>query len=192
MTLALRFLLSPSTTQKPRQHTVYPFASWFSHTRSNNDIFRPVSFPDVVPRQTETLRIIEGDFLSHRCAPSPNGNKTRGYDVVVTLFFIDTSTNVIATLQHIYSILRPGGTWINLGPLLWTSGGQARLELSLEEVMNLAEMIGFKIQDRRLGHESRSRPSRSTTIECEYTADQTAMMRWVYKAEFWVAIKGEW
>lgn len=190
MTLALRFLISPSTTQKPRQHTIYPFASWFSHTRSNDDIFRPVSFPDIVPRHTETFEAIEGDFLLHRRAPSPDG-QTLGYDVVVTLFFIDTSTNVIATLEHIYSILRPGGAWINLGPLLWTSGGQARLELSLEEVLNLAEMIGFKIQDRRLGHENQSRPSRSTTIECEYTADQTAMMRWVYKAEFWVATKGD-
>ena len=197
MTLALRFLMSPSTTQQPRQHTLRPFSSWFSHSRSNDNMFRAVSFPDKVPREKKNFQLVEGDFLSHRCLPKPSGatGSTSGYDFIVTLFFIDTSVNVIATLEHIYSLLRPGGTWINLGPLLWTSGGQARLELSLEEVLNLAEMIGFKIQ--RQGYKDRTQKrsentqvsDRSSTIECEYTADTLAMMRWIYKAEFWFATR---
>lgn len=38
-------------------------------------------------------------------------------DGVVTCFFIDTAANVLDYLGHIHSLLRPGGVWINLGPL---------------------------------------------------------------------------
>ncbi len=201
MTLALRFLMSPSTTQQRKHHTIYPFATSFSHVRSNENIFRPISFPDSVPREKENFQVIQGDFLSHRCPPSPNreAQSKDGYDIVVTLFFIDTSVNIIATLEHIHSLLRPGGIWINLGPLLWTEPGeQARLEPSLEEVLGIAERVGFKIQDRRRQNrtkadsvEERQLANLSTTIECEYARDKKAMMRFAYRAEFWVAAKEE-
>ncbi|TCD62701.1 hypothetical protein EIP91_006526 [Steccherinum ochraceum] len=177
MTLAFRFLLSPQTTQTPNQHTVHPYAYWFSHSRSSTNTLRGISFPDVVPRLQNNFHLIEGDFLTHN--PSQNAS----YDYVVTLFFIDTSTNIISTLEHIYALLKPGGTWINLGPLLWTGGAQARMELSLEEVLELAETVEF----RMAGEEDEVR--RRRTVECEYTADRTAMMKWLYQAEFWVATK---
>jgi carnosine N-methyltransferase len=110
-----------------------------------------------------------------------------GYDYIVTLFFIDTSLNIFATMEHIYALLRPGGMWINLGPLLWTSGGPAKLELSLDEVLLAAEEIGFIFQDGSSGDEVVARK----TIECEYTGDLNAMMRWTYKTEFWVATKSK-
>ena len=172
MNLALRFLLSPEHTHSPNQHVLQPYASWFSHQRDADTLFREVSFPDVVPRLSDDFVLAERDFLS-RCAPK----ETQGYDFVVTLFFIDTSLNIISTLEHIHKLLKPGGTWINLGPLLWTSGAQTRMELSLEEVLRLAEMLGFVVEDGR------------RTVECEYTADRKAMMKWLYQAEFWVATK---
>ncbi|KAI1791127.1 N2227-domain-containing protein [Ganoderma leucocontextum] len=183
MNLALRFLLSPSHTQRPNQHVLQPYASWFSHQRTTETLFRKISFPDVTPRLSDNFSLAEGDFLSLR---TPEG--TPGYDFVVTLFFIDTSLNAIETLEHIYALLRPGGRWINLGPLLWTSGGQAAVELSLEEVLKLAETVGFDVAGAGKGA-AESEPARRRTVECEYTADQAAMMRWLYQAEFWVATK---
>ncbi|KIP04985.1 hypothetical protein PHLGIDRAFT_75016 [Phlebiopsis gigantea 11061_1 CR5-6] len=182
MSLGLRFLLSPSTTQTAHQHRVYPYAYWFSHQRTNDALFRAVSFPDVVPRLRDTLRLAEGDFLALK---PPRG--TTGYDYVVTLFFIDTSANAISTLEQIYTLLRPGGVWINLGPLLWPGGAQARVELSLEEVLRLAKLIGFKIegQDTPASCEQ----YRRKTVHCEYTSDNQAMMKYSYLAEFWVARK---
>jgi len=180
MNLAFRFLLSTNTTQYPNQHVLQPYASWFSHQRTSDALFRHVSFPDVVPRLgPSTLQLSELNFLSLR---APAGDPP-GYDFIVTLFFIDTSLNVIETLEQIHALLRPGGTWINLGPLLWTGGGQAAVELSLEEVLRLVKIIGFEIC------EDGSRKRR--TVECEYTADREAMMRWLYQAEFWVATKAE-
>ncbi|KAL0955490.1 hypothetical protein HGRIS_001730 [Hohenbuehelia grisea] len=180
MTLPMRYLLSPSTTNEPEQHSVQPYAHWFSHQRSSNVLFRAISFPDVVPRLSSTFHLAEADFFS--LTPPSSDSEAPGYDYIVTLFFIDTSLNVIATIEHIYSLLRPGGKWINLGPLLWTLGAQAKVELSLEEVLQVAEHAGFVFESSKDG-------SRTRTVNCEYTADREAMMRWVYEAELWVASK---
>ncbi|KAI0324168.1 N2227-domain-containing protein [Cubamyces sp. BRFM 1775] len=207
MNLAFRFLLSERYTDRPGQHVLQPYASWFSHQRTPDAIFRPTSFPDVVPRLNDHLVLAEQDFLSLR--PPRNANADAAgegqgpyYDFIVTLFFIDTALNAIETLQHIHALLRPGGKWINLGPLLWTGGGQASVELSLEEVLRLAEMVGFTIVgegegegenkngedgDGEDGDGDRDGRERRRTIECEYTADKVAMMKWLYQAEFWVA-----
>ena len=39
------------------------------------------------------------------------------WDCVVTCYFIDTAHNVIAYIENISKILKPGGYWINLGKL---------------------------------------------------------------------------
>ncbi|KAI9062461.1 N2227-domain-containing protein [Trametes sanguinea] len=138
MNLAFRFLLSDKHTQHLNQHVLQPYASWFSHQRTADALFRSVSFPDALPRLTDHFCLAEADFLSLRPPPADQGGGSPGYNFIVTLFFIDTSLNVIETLEHIHKLLRPGGKWINLGPLLWTGGGQAAVELSLEEVLKLA------------------------------------------------------
>ena len=178
MVLAFRFLLSPEKTTQVNQHVIHPFAYWFSHQRSNENLFRGIRFPDVIPRLNDKLRLADCDFFS-----LPKDIK---YDYIITLFFIDTSLNILATLEHIYTLLRPGGLWINLGPLLWTSGAQASLELSLDELLHAVKETGFTLVDT-----DPKVPQCMTrrTIDCEYTHDETAMMRWIYKAEFWVARK---
>ncbi|KAH8110550.1 N2227-domain-containing protein [Phellopilus nigrolimitatus] len=158
MNFAFRFLLSPETTHSLQQHTLHPFAHWFSHQRSNAALFRAVSIPDALPRLSSSFHLLESDFLKLAMPEK--------YDYVVTQFFIDTSLNIITTLEQIHRLLRPRGVWINLGPLLWTGGAQAALELSLEEVLALADKVGFDIDPR---------------------SRRTAMMQWIYKAEFWTA-----
>ncbi|KAI0828007.1 N2227-domain-containing protein [Trametes gibbosa] len=184
MNLAFRYLLTEKYTQRPQQHTLQPFASWFSHQRTAGENFRSVAFPDVVPRLSDKLVLAEQDFLS---LPAPTTADGVGYDFVVTLFFIDTSLNAIETVEHIHHLLRPGGKWVNLGPLLWTGGGQAAVELSLEEMLRLAEMVGFEVA----GEGESAGVERRRMVECEYTADKTAMMRWLYQAAFWVATRTE-
>jgi hypothetical protein len=184
-------------------HVVHPYAHWFSHQRRIAPLFRGVNVPDVLPRQTDNFRLLEADFLSLP-VPRPaittiDTGDTRvspnsGYAFIVTLFFIDTSLNIIETLEQIYRLLVPGGVWINLGPLLWTGGAQASLELSLEEVVTLAERIGFAFDpvgdDYSNGSEG-SFTRKARQIECEYTADTEAMMRWIYQAQFWIARKSD-
>jgi len=183
MNLALRFLLDPTTTPSPHVHAVHSWAHRFSHQRSNADLFRSVAFPDVTPRLNGRFHLLEGDFFTIK-PPAPRSTArtvavgTAGYDYIVTLFFIDTSTNVSANLQKIYELLKPGGKWINLGPLLWAEGGSVGLQLSLDEVIALAGMVGFEgIEDQR------------KEVRCEYTADRRGMFQRVYDAQFWVARK---
>lgn len=192
MTLAMRFLFSSDTAGN--EYRIQPFAHWFSHQRSNESLFRTVSFPDVVPRFTSNLELIEGDFLKLPVPPrGPAGqppaaasNATApGYDFIVTLFFIDTSINVFSTIEKIYHLLRPGGIWINLGPLLWPGGAQAKVELSLEEVVQVVKEIGFVVYQGGGPDDVRA----PKTVKCEYTSDKNAMMHWIYYAEFWVATK---
>ncbi|PPR00068.1 hypothetical protein CVT24_008970 [Panaeolus cyanescens] len=192
MTLAFRFLLSPTTTTTPNEHSLRPYSHWFSHQRTNDSLFRRLPFPDVVPRLGPKLHLLEQDFLTIPAPPSLSWDKATpasasegGYDYIVTLFFIDTSLDVFTTMRHIYNLLRPGGIWINLGPLLWTGGGQAKVELSLDEVLKAAEEIGFFISNETEG------PTARRTVECEYTGDRNAMMRWIYRAEFWVGHKSK-
>ncbi|CCA73667.1 hypothetical protein PIIN_07620 [Serendipita indica DSM 11827] len=183
MNLALNLVLHPESTNRPHQHTVHPYAHWWSHQRSSSNTFRGITFPDVVPRQSNNWTLSDQDFLS---LTPPNedtahsnsllsANGRGGYDVIVTLYFIDTASNIISYLSHIHYLLRPGGRWINLGPLLYSN---ATLELSLDEVLHLANLVGFDVDT-----------TTRKTIPSEYTADSEAMMKWIYQAEFWVATK---
>ena len=172
MNLAFKLLLSPQTTREMDQHRFHPFIHWWSHQQSTASTFRQVSFPDVLPRLSDTFHLDEGDFF----------DVFSRWSYVVTLFFIDTSLNVIKTIQHIYSLLDSGGIWINLGPLLWTSTGVA-LELSLDEVIKVVKFVGFELLPVNECGET------VKMVECEYTSDSEAMMRWVYNAAFWIARK---
>lgn len=155
MTLPLKLLMSDRTTAS-EQYSVQPFFFSLSHNRKPADLFRTIKFPDIIPRPGPTFRLLEADFFS-----IVQGN----YDVIVALFFIDTSVNIVQCLQQIYDLLAPGGIWINLGPLLWTSGSVARMELSLEEVLELAELVGFEVKPGR------------KQVDTEYTSNKAGMMR---------------
>jgi SAM-dependent methyltransferase len=200
MNIVRRVILPPDGPSIDGQHTMYPYSWWWSHQRNTENLFRPVSFPDTKPTRMPNLEFEEGDFLQHRddsflsplapdplaiALPSPPFSPfSRGYDTIVTLFFIDALPNVVRTISQIYSLLRPGGVWINLGPLLYGVGGKAdqRVELTLDEVVGVAEAVGFEF--KRVDGDRKTR-----TIECEYTCDDRAMMHWLYQAEHWVAHK---
>ena len=92
MSLTLRFLLSG--TSHVNQHTVHPYIHWWSHQRSNLNTFRGIQVPDVLPRKMDNWTINEGDFLT-LCS---DGNENR-YDTIITLYFIDTASNLITYVR---------------------------------------------------------------------------------------------
>ncbi|CAM9952703.1 unnamed protein product, partial [Phaeothamnion confervicola] len=97
----------------------------FLHDVIHNEVddtarFREVSFPDVDIAELlsgpGTLSFQLGSFQQIYLA----GGMHRGaFDAVVTSFFIDTAENVVGYIATIRHVLRPGGLWINLGPLHW-------------------------------------------------------------------------
>jgi len=59
------------------------------------------------------------------------------WDAVLTCFFLDTAKNVFQYIRTLAQIIRPGGFWINLGPLLYHFAEmeeEISIELSWEEV----------------------------------------------------------
>ena len=90
-------------------------------------------------------------------------------DAVLTCFFLDTAKNIFQYIETIAACLKPGGCWINLGPLLYhfeemdeVSTGlylttpaeeslwygncfleQTSIELSMEEIYAVMESYGL-------------------------------------------------
>lgn len=84
-------------------------------------------------------------------------NQRGRWGAVVTCFFIDTARSILNYLRIIHGLLDDGGVWINLGPLLWhfenapaSAKGEMSIELSLDEVKELARTVGFEIKQERM------------------------------------------
>ncbi|SCV70919.1 BQ2448_3681 [Microbotryum intermedium] len=155
-------------TTRPNEHVVHPYLHTFSHHRTTDSMTRGARFPDVVPSKDVDLEFKSGDFL--RLFPEPSS-----FDAITTLFFIDTASNIVSYLEMIWRLLKPGGLWINEGPCLWY--GTPRMALAMDDIVRLAELIGFVIEDRK------------TIKEARYTSDAEGMYLFAYDCEFWIARK---
>lgn len=112
-------------------YDVYPWVDRVSNVVQISDIVTPVRVPDTCagtllessPYATvdtsqlpfRKFSMAAGDFVEIY-----GGEDNRGqWDCVVTCFFVDTAPVVMQYVETIYHCLRPGGVWINLGPLLY-------------------------------------------------------------------------
>ncbi|KAM5435557.1 putative carnosine N-methyltransferase [Microsporum canis] len=187
MNIAYRYVEAMRNTNST---TFYPFIDWWSHQASTTDLLRPVQFPDALPfhtnRQSESsLLHIEGDFTTmHNGLPTAETK----YDVVITLFFIDTARNLMSYFETIHNSLNDGGTWINFGPLLY--GSAPFLQLSLDEIIDVCEHMGFEFLDTssKCGDITLDgKKVRSKTVP--YGLSERSLSQNAYKAQFWVARK---
>ena len=117
------------------QYTIYPWIHSKSNIISKKDQIRPISLPDTSdslwnPTGTKVLdpridfSMVAGDFLQ---VYSTKENK-ENWDCVVTCFFLDTAHDMKDYLNIIYKVLKKGGVWINLGPLLYHFQGKSPLD----------------------------------------------------------------
>uniref|UniRef100_A0A2P2ME85 carnosine N-methyltransferase n=1 Tax=Rhizophora mucronata TaxID=61149 RepID=A0A2P2ME85_RHIMU len=105
-------------TQTAGEWTIYPWIHSNCNSLSDSDQLHPVSIPDIHPSSagiTEGFSMCGGDFTEVYSDPSQIGV----WDAVVTCFFIDTAHNIVEYIEIISRILKVGGVWINLGPLLY-------------------------------------------------------------------------
>ncbi|KAL1953027.1 hypothetical protein VTO42DRAFT_3755 [Malbranchea cinnamomea] len=205
-------------TQGKDEHALYPFALHFSNLKSRKQQLQKVMIPDVHPgtamaeRRAASARgdepplgsmsMTAADFLVLYGAPS----QSESFDAVATVFFIDTAPNLVRYIETIHNCLKPGGMWINIGPLLWhfedrpvSSNSRSRVEsgndeefekefqgiaepggveLAEEEIFQLIETMGFRIQK----HDEQIR-------ECGYIQDRESMLQNIYRPSHWVAVK---
>lgn len=159
-------------------HTIYPYIHVLSNVKETNDIYRPVVVPDAPPSLPEgtEFSMVAGEFSEVYGAESAAG----AWDSCVTCFFIDTAPDVLDYMETIWHALKMGGTWVNLGPLLYhytDDEEEGAVELSWEEIKALLPKMGFELDGPETWH------------DCPYTRDAKSMYNFGYTAVKFTARK---
>ncbi|KAI3558373.1 hypothetical protein CABS01_10119 [Colletotrichum abscissum] len=159
-------LLTNHTTSL-HQHTIHPFVTKWTHQSNPTSRYTALTVPDHMPNKA--VKFVEGDFLEM----FPEDGQ---FDAVASLFFIDIGSNIIDFLSNIHRLLKPGGTWVNLGPLKY--GTHTALQLSAEEVLHLADLIGFDVD-----------LSSRKNIDSLYAQQPESLLKFTYVTQYWTATK---
>lgn len=156
--------------------TLYPWIHQFSNNKKKSDQTRAIHFPDVNPQSlppSSDFSMVAGDFVEVY-------TEADSWDCVATCFFIDTAHNIIEYIETIWKILKPGGVWINLGPLLYhfeNMANELSVELSYEDIKEAIIKFGFQIETEK------------ESVQTTYTENERSMLRYVYDCVFFVARK---
>ncbi|KAF2403594.1 N2227-domain-containing protein [Trichodelitschia bisporula] len=170
-----------TTLRTPSSTSWHPYINWWSHQPSLAETTRAVHMPDVSINSSSVLWI-EGDFL--REFASEEG----AYHAIVSLFFIDTAKSSLDYLDAFSRLLVPGGSWLNLGPLLY--GSSPKLQLNLNDLLAVSEAMGFAFQPTPEEFGPLTLPHRTARArELGYLYNARSMRRNTYQAQFWVARK---
>ena len=79
---------------------------------------------------------------------------------------------------------------MNLGPLLWSYNAQ--LQLSLEEMVKLSEAVGFVFLETDPRWGNKTLPTLTVrSVHAPYGFNHRSLSHNAYKAQFWVAKKGQ-
>ncbi|GBP71907.1 Carnosine N-methyltransferase [Eumeta japonica] len=133
--------------------------------------------PDVLPSTVQSsanFSMAAGDFLKVYTEPDE-------WDCVATCFFIDCAPNVIEFVESIYNILRPGGFWINLGPLLYHYSdiqcSEDTIEPPYDILRDIITDVGFVIVKEK------------TAVKTKYAQNPNSMLQHEYNSVFFVCQK---
>ena len=157
--------------------TIYPFVHQSCNNWTNQDQLQPVRIPDIDPSDLPAginFSMNAGSFTDVYY-------EENSWECIASCFFIDTAPNIIAYLETIQKILKPGGYWINLGPLLYHFAdvpNESSLEISYEELRKLV-VHDFKFE---LIKEDK-------TITTSYIGQKQSMLQTLYNCPFFVARK---
>ncbi|XP_078576459.1 carnosine N-methyltransferase-like [Branchiostoma floridae x Branchiostoma japonicum] len=156
--------------------TLHPWIHQFCNNRTSRDQARAVTIPDIDPHslpQVGNFSMTAGDFLEVY-------KEQEMWDCVATCYFIDTAHNIVSYVETIHNILKPGGYWINLGPLLYHFAdmvNEASIELSYEDLRSVILEFGFEILK-----EDTKKPTM-------YIQNTKSMLQYEYDCVYFVARK---
>ncbi|CAH8818703.1 unnamed protein product [Schistosoma curassoni] len=169
MLIPAYFILN--TCKQVNEYKLYPWIGQFCNNMSREDQITPVHFPDVCPADLPAnvqFSMAAGDFVEIYTDPNT-------WDCIATVFFIDTAHNILSYLDTIWRILKPGGYWINFGPLLYHFSdipGEDSLELSYTELRLAIKRLGFEIVREK------------SNIQCGYTQNSSSMLSYNYNCVY--------
>ncbi|XKL65982.1 hypothetical protein PGB90_009402 [Kerria lacca] len=125
-----------------------------------------------IPKNSQ-FSMVAGDFLEVY-------TKENEWDCVSTCFFIDCANNILSFIEAIYKILKPGGIWINLGPLLYHFSNmldQNSIEPSYEMLRDIIKEFGFVFEKEK------------THIKSKYAQNPKSMLQYEYESVYFVCRK---
>ena len=101
---------------------------------------------------------------------------------MATCFFIDCANNVVQVqfVETIYSLLRPGGLWINMGPLLYHYAdmpSEESIEPTCQHLRNIITAVGFVFKKETQG------------VPTGYCRNRASMPHWSCNSAFFVCRK---
>lgn len=188
----------------PRRLKLYPFAFDFSNVLERSHQLQSVMIPDAHAlsgsggdANQDRMSVTASDFITLYSQKEQRDT----FDVVATVFFVDTAPNLIKYIEAVRNCLRPGGCWVNNGPLLWHFADRAppqpdelvnpthlpditgieapgSFELTNEEVLQLLERHGFHVKQREIRKDGEG-----------YIQNPQSMLQNQYTCSFWVAEK---
>ena len=197
-------------TERAEQFDLYPFVLDFSNVIEREHQLKAVKIPDIHPgadlvksihatnsRPSDRMSMTAADFV----ALYSDQRHHHMFDVVATVYFIDTSPNLFRYIEAVHNCLKDGGLWINLGPLLWHFGereasrlnqggseeGMKRdrgveepgsVELTDKEVLMLVQSSGFVIETHEIRNDG-----------CGYIQNPESMLQNMYRTSHWIARK---
>ncbi|KAK7481450.1 hypothetical protein BaRGS_00027301 [Batillaria attramentaria] len=174
MLIASNFVLNKC--KDTNDYRLYPWVhQWSNNVRSSHQTAH-ITFPDVNPSELPdgvNFSMAAGDFLEVYHSPGV-------WDCVSMVFFLDTAHNVVSYVETVWKILKPGGYWINLGPLLYHYSdvpGESSVELSYEDLRSVICKIGFDIEEEK------------ENVKATYTQNPLAMLQYEYRCVYFVARK---
>jgi hypothetical protein len=177
MNVAYRFV---ETRDTARSFALHPFIDGLSHHARTSEMLREITVPNNL--LDPSVLLVEGDFNT---AFADQGGQ---YDIVVTHFFIDTARNLLTYFDTIQFLLKPGGKWLNFGPLLYGTG--PFIQLSLDEIIAVVEEMGFEFED--IGDICGSltfEDKKIRSTEAGYGFNSKALTKNAYSAQVWVATR---
>ena len=157
---------------------IHPYCTTRCNVVRADHVTEAVRFPDVVPRSLlstkGSISMAAGGFLESYADDEAE------WDAVVTCFFLDTAANVFDYLDCIARILKPGGHWINLGPLLYHYSGrpdETSIELAADELMRAIGLHGaFDVVEH-------------APVTADYTNDGGSLARHAFECIFFTATR---
>jgi len=157
---------------------VFPYVHNFCNNKSTKDQVTKATFPDIDPNELAEdakFSMAAGDFME----VYNEAEYVSSQDCVVTCFFLDCAHNMIDFIQTIHRILKTGGKWINLGPLLYHFAdipGENSIEPSYEIIRAIILDLGFEF----LSEED---------VDCTYDQNPNSMLKYSYNCNFFTCQK---
>ncbi|XP_075219457.1 carnosine N-methyltransferase isoform X2 [Lycorma delicatula] len=157
--------------------TIHPWVHHFCNNLNIEAQSYSIDFPDVDPLELrgkkQSFSMTAGDFVEIY-------NTANEWDCVASCFFIDCVSNIVDVIETIYKILKPGGIWVNLGPLMYHFSLMEDSKVvnpSYQDVKSIILGLGFQFEKEKLG------------IKTSYCQNPESMMKSYYESVFFVCCK---